>query len=129
MATSETPRGELLLEARELITGDRNQTYGSPTQNFQNTADLLNIQFRHKLKPGKLFTPTDVAVMMMQLKLARLVAQPKRDNFVDIAGYAACGWECVEAEKDTSWPTKSLNGKRVLNASIRWLAKLAWWKR
>lgn len=95
--SDETPRGEVLLEARELITGDRNETYGSPTQNFQNTADLLNIQFRHKLQPGMVFTPTDVAVMMMQLKLARLVAQPKRDNFVDIAGYAACGWECTEA--------------------------------
>lgn len=94
----ETTRGAVLLEARGLITGDRNQTYGSPTQNFQNTADLLNVQFRHKLKDGVLFTPTDVAVMMMQLKLARMVAQPKRDNFVDIAGYAACGWECQEAE-------------------------------
>lgn len=94
----ETTRGAVLLEARGLITGDRNLTYGSPTQNFQNTADLLNVQFKHKLREGEQFTPTDVAVMMIQVKLARAVAQPKRDNFVDIAGYAACGWECQEAE-------------------------------
>lgn len=94
----ETARGAVLLEARQLITGDRNQTYGTPTQNFQNIADLLNVQFKHKLRDDVLFTPTDVAVIMMQVKLARMVAQPKRDNFVDIAGYAACGWQCQEAE-------------------------------
>lgn len=91
-----TPRGKILREAEGLITGDRNQTYGSPTQNFQNTADMWNVLLRHKFKDGEKITPTDVANLMVALKLARMVAQPKRDNFVDIAGYAACGWETVE---------------------------------
>jgi hypothetical protein len=30
---------------------------------------------------------------MIGLKLARITAQPKRDNWTDIAGYAACGYE------------------------------------
>lgn len=89
-----TPRASVLREAEALITGDRNATYGPPTQNFANTAALLNIQFGHKL--SKPFTAADVAVIMMQLKLARLIAQPKRDTFVDLAGYAACGWEAFE---------------------------------
>lgn len=88
-----TIRGALLREAEGLITGDRNKSYGSPTENFTNIADLWNVQFRHKLKDGDKFTPVDVAVAMIHVKQARLVAQPKRDNFTDIAGYAACGWE------------------------------------
>jgi hypothetical protein len=97
----ETARGAVLLEARQLITGDRNQTYGPPTQNFQNIADLLNVQFMHKLKDGVVFTPIDVAIIMIQVKLARMIAQPKRDNFVDIAGYVACAWECQEKENES----------------------------
>ena len=88
-----TPRGELLMEARSLIEGDRNKTYGSPTENFKNTADIWNALLGHKMKDGARITPTEVATLMVGLKLARTIAQPKRDNFVDMAGYAACGWE------------------------------------
>lgn len=90
-----TPREKVLFEAAELITGDRNKTYGSPTQNFQNTADIWNVVVGHKLTEK--LTATDVANLMIGLKLARMVANPTRDNFVDIAGYAGCGWETVEA--------------------------------
>lgn len=86
-------RAGVLREAEGLITGDRNKSYGSPTENFTNIADLWNIQFGHKLREDQSFTATDVAVAMIHVKQARLIAQPKRDNFVDIAGYAACGWE------------------------------------
>lgn len=89
-------RSNLLFEAEGLITGDRNASYGSPTENFQNTADLWSIQFKHLLKEGARFTAAHVAQAMMHLKLARMVAQPKRDNYLDLAGYAACGWECEE---------------------------------
>ncbi len=89
----ETPRGEVLLEARNLIVGDRNVTYGSPTENFKNIADFFNIRFGHKLAAGETFTATDVADFMILVKVARNIAQTKRDNFVDIAGYAACGYE------------------------------------
>jgi hypothetical protein len=90
------PRSTLLFEAEGLITGDRNASYGSPTENFQNTADLWTTQFKHLLKDGARFTAAHIAQGMMQLKLARMVAQPKRDNYLDLAGYAACGWECEE---------------------------------
>ena len=35
----------------------------------------------------------DVAVMMILLKIARVASSKKSDNWVDIAGYAACGGE------------------------------------
>lgn len=91
-----TSREQVLYEAADLVTGDRNQAYGSPTQNFQNTADIWNVLLGHKLKDGEVITATEVATLMIGLKLARTVAQPKRDNFVDMAGYAACGWETQE---------------------------------
>lgn len=93
----ETARGELLDEAAELIHGDRNKTYGSPVENFENTAALWTIQLRNKLKPGEEITAPEVALLMIHLKMARTINQPKRDNFLDVAGYAACGWEAAEA--------------------------------
>lgn len=88
-----TPREDVLNEASQLITGDRNRTYGSPTQNFADTAAVWNTILRRKLKDGEQITPGEVAAMMVGLKLVRMVAQPKRDNWVDIAGYAGCGYE------------------------------------
>ncbi len=88
-----TPREDALNEAAQLITGDRNRTYGSPTQNFSDTAAVWNTILRRKLKDGESIGPGEVAAMMVGLKLVRMVAQPKRDNWVDIAGYAGCGYE------------------------------------
>ena len=92
-APETTLREEMLLEAAQLITGDRNQTYGSPTQNFTDTARVWSILLRPKLGEGKELEPGDVAMMMVALKLCRMVAAPKRDNWVDVAGYAGCGYE------------------------------------
>lgn len=92
-APTSTPREGVLSEAVTLITGDRNQTYGSPTQNFTDTANVWNTILRRKLKDGESIEPGEVAAMMVGLKLVRMVAQPKRDNWVDIAGYAGCGYE------------------------------------
>lgn len=90
-----THREEVLREAGRLVHGDRNLAYGSPTQNFANTAEIWTVLFRHKLQPGEVIRPDEVATAMIGLKLARTVGQPKQDNWVDIAGYAACGCEAA----------------------------------
>ena len=37
----------------------------------------------------------------MVMKMSRMVQTPfKRDHYADIAGYAACGWECVAEEEN-----------------------------
>ena len=95
---SVTPRKDLLNEADKLVHSDRNATYGEPTQNFQDTAALWNVQFAHKLSSP--FTADDVAKAMIGLKLARMKASSKYDHWVDIAGYAACGWECETTKED-----------------------------
>lgn len=92
-------RVEVLLEAAKLIDGDRNVSYGTPTQNFTNIAEMWTTRFRHKLKDFEAFTAADVADAMILLKVARSIAQVKRDTYVDIAGYAGCGWEAAESEQ------------------------------
>lgn len=87
------PRESVLNEAASLITGERNQTYGSPTQNFTDIAGMWSIQLRRKLKDGATIDPGEVASMMILLKLCRMIADPKRDNWTDTAGYAGCGYE------------------------------------
>ena len=50
--------------------------------------------FRHMLKEGAAFEPRHVAMAMIQLKCSREIHQRKRDNWVDMAGYASCGSRC-----------------------------------
>lgn len=94
--TPDKPRVAVLKEAAGLITGDREAEYGTPQVNFQRIADLWNVQLAHLLKDGAKFTPTDVALAMLQVKLGRAVQSPKRDTFVDIAGYAGLAFELSE---------------------------------
>jgi len=50
-------------------------------------------------------TPVDVAIMSALIKVARLIESPgHRDSWLDLAGYAACGYQCaaVPAVRATS---------------------------
>lgn len=78
----------ILQEAERLVYGDRNAQYGPPTQDFDRTAKMWSA-----LK-GAEFTARDVAMFMICLKLSRETHQKKRDNWVDMAGYADCGSRC-----------------------------------
>lgn len=94
-----TTRGDLLLEAKNLIDGDRNNQYGPPTQDFECTAKVLsNLGFCFIDREGEIgeIQSHHVAMIQMVVKLSRLAWSPeKRDSWMDIAGYAGCGWECV----------------------------------
>lgn len=79
---------DVLVEALRITLGDRNAQYGPPDQDFRRTAAMWSA-----LK-GVTFEPRDVALFMVCLKLSREVHQRKRDNWVDIAGYARCGSLC-----------------------------------
>lgn len=96
-----SPRAGVLDEARQLITGERNCTYGPPHADFQRTADAANA-YGYRGPGGRLLAAHDVAILVSLVKISRLMWTPeKRDSWVDLAGYAACGWECVtETQKD-----------------------------
>lgn len=93
------PRATLLDEAKKIITGDRNNSYGPPTQDFTRTAGILTA-LGYRTEGGGPIKPHDVAIMVIAVKLSRLMWSPdKRDSWVDLAGYAACGHECVMDER------------------------------
>jgi hypothetical protein len=87
-----TVRGGVLDEAKGYITQDRNTDYGTPESNFQTIAQFWSTYL------GTDVTAIDVATMMILMKCSRLQTSPtKRDNWVDIAGYAACGGEVADS--------------------------------
>lgn len=106
MSDSPTVRQELLSLASQLVSRDRNNTYGPPTQDFTRTANILNaLGFCFKDAGGTEtgIYPHHVALLMIGLKMSRATWEPlHKDTWVDIAGYAACGWECVVEPMDKS---------------------------
>ena len=90
--TSSTPnRVKILAEAAELIVGDRQKDYGTPEENFDRIASLWNTQIAKKLIEP--LSPTEVAIMLVQLKMARMVHSPTEDSFKDAAGYIGIAYE------------------------------------
>ena len=87
-------RKECLTAAIDAVCKDRENTYGSPEDNFKLIADLWSTY------TGVKISPRDVAVMMILLKTARArTGTNHSDNFVDMAGYAACAVEIEEPEE------------------------------
>lgn len=87
-------RKECLNAAIDAVCKDRENTYGSPEDNFKLIAELWSTY------TGAKISPQDVAVMMILLKTARVRNGTNHsDNFVDMAGYAACAAEIGETEK------------------------------
>ena len=81
-------RKEILDTAAQCVTTDREEQYGSPEDNFALIGAYWTIY------TGRQITAHDVGVMMSLLKIARIQSgQAKADNYVDLAGYAACAGE------------------------------------
>ena len=92
MHQQETPttRKTILDAAEKCVCNDRQDQYGKPEDSFGAIADLWTAY----LGTGKEIDPVDVANMMILLKIGRAKENPKhQDNWVDIAGYAACAGE------------------------------------
>ena len=90
-------RKEILESATKCVCGDREQDYGSPENNFQTIANLWIDYLTAKGDPLDI-DAKDVAAMLALLKIARIASgHAKEDNWVDLAGYAACGGE-IESE-------------------------------
>lgn len=90
-------RKEILEEAMRCVCADRQDQYGSPENNFRLIADLWN-----KYVGVSNIKPRDVAAMLALLKIARIRNGVKDDNWVDLAGYAACGGELDDQKPKTA---------------------------
>ena len=93
-------RTGILAEAEEAVNS-RDETYGPPEDCFLRIARLWNAHLKNigmVTEDGDPILSTgDVALMMIQVKVARLSFQiANQDSWTDIAGYAACGAEVSE---------------------------------
>jgi hypothetical protein len=89
------PRVQALREAASIIAGDRDVQYGGPEENFTRIAKIWSVIV------GAEISPEDVAMMMVGLKVARYASKSgfQPDTWIDIAGYAGCGYEVGSVEK------------------------------
>jgi hypothetical protein len=95
-------RKQILEAAAECVDGSREEDYGNPENCFMLIADLWTeyICMKAEIYSEIKVEPRDVADMMMLLKIARNVVGGKTDNYVDIAGYAACAGEIISEEEE-----------------------------
>lgn len=102
-------RQEILETAAQCVCADRQSQYGTPENSFLCIAHLWEGYLTAKNMPVSL-APKDVAAMMALLKIARVATgYGKADNWVDLAGYAACGGELESLETKLEWVLWSEN--------------------
>jgi hypothetical protein len=100
-------RAEVLDAARSAVLEDRNNSYGPPHQDFQRTADALTALGFRAPDEGPI-SAHHVAMMMIILKSSRLTWNPlKMDSWIDIAGYAACGFEAAALTVTATTPPEA----------------------
>lgn len=81
-------RKDILDTAKGYVTKDRASDHGDMENNFRTIAMYWSVHL------GVPVSATDVSIMMTLLKVARIKSNPKHvDNWVDGAGYLACGGE------------------------------------
>lgn len=90
-------RAEILDKAKAVVTGQREQDYGSPESNFGLIGQLWTVYLDH------LVTAQDVANMMCLFKIARIkTGCGTEDSYIDAAGYMACGGEIATADEKSN---------------------------
>jgi len=94
---------EVLERAAELVTGDREKSYGNVHTNYSRIAELWSVVLGYALDDYQ------VALCLAQLKVARLIETPTHeDSWIDGAGYLAIG-----AELATEDPLAQSHGGEV----------------
>lgn len=116
-SASHARREAFLAEVSKCVLQDRNTSYGDPEDNFQDIADHWTVYFRGR---GISFSAVDVAAMMALVKVARLRTSPEKlDNWIDLAGYAACGAGCAQAAALThSWSGETAQPAESLKENV-----------
>jgi hypothetical protein len=94
-APARLSRAAVLDRARDAVLRDRAVTHGAPEDLFAVIAGLWSVRL------GVAVSPAQVCILLADLKGARAWGNPGHaDNWVDLAGYAACGGELSGAMAD-----------------------------
>ena len=72
----------ILSEAEDIVNGIRQSDYGDANESFSRIATIASVM------TGKELSPEDCCAVMMAVKLVRESFNHKRDNLVDLCGYA-----------------------------------------
>ena len=80
----------LAADAVQAVTGPRQRDYAHPKINFQRIANLWSIVLDVDI------TPEQVALCMIQVKIAREMNRHTRDNIVDLIGSSLTLDACLE---------------------------------
>ena len=72
----------ILSEAERIVNGERQADYSDPVANFKRIAEIASAIM------AKDITAEECCIVMIAVKLARENYKHKRDNLVDLAGYA-----------------------------------------
>lgn len=100
---TKSERERILEEAKKCVCGGRDQQYGSPENSLKAIASMWAGYLEAKgcvFPNGEELSAKDAAAMMVLFKMARVATgQTKADNWIDAAGYAACGGE-IESSKE-----------------------------
>jgi hypothetical protein len=82
----------ILLEAEGLVNGDRLSAYGPVAEDFGRTAAIYSAMVGRPVSPGEML------YAMLAVKLSREMHKHKRDNLVDLCGYAELLNQLLEGE-------------------------------
>lgn len=93
----------VLLEAQQLIHGEREEAYGHPADNLRNIAAQWSLYLSQRYHSDIRLLPEDVCWMMADLKKARQMHLPKMDNLIDAAGYIGLIQRCEELRPEKSY--------------------------
>ena len=85
------------LEAASHVYGARQASYGHPATDFERTGRIWGAILGIPDVPSHL-----VALCMAGLKISREVNKPKRDNIVDLIGYAICAKRVKDYEEQAA---------------------------
>jgi hypothetical protein len=99
-------RAEILVTAEGHVTKDRAARHGEAENSFATIAAYWTTHLRARgiIAEGQGVDAVDAALMLGLLKVARVANNPAHpDNWIDLAGYAACGGElATEAAPSTA---------------------------
>lgn len=94
-------RAAALMQARDLVDGDRNKAHGDPTENMTRFAELLRAYLGNR--PAGSIEAVDAAAVGVLHKLSRTGFDPYHlDSWIDIMGYASIGYEIAAVENKKS---------------------------
>lgn len=90
---NEENKQSILDEAKAIVEGSRQSDYGDPVESFERIAKTAS------MITGKDLSPKECCAVLMAVKLVRESFAHKRDNLVDLCGYAHILNEIRESEK------------------------------